>query len=377
MKTVLVTGWDGYIGNALTLRLLNEGYKVLGIDNYSRRIEVNKVGSFSAIPIMDVYEKAKKFKKIGDFDYLSCSINMDYYMIEDFLSSNKPDVVVNLAQQPSAPFSHFSRENAIHTIWSNTIGTMNILYLLKDFIPDAHLVQIGSMGEYDHTSGVNIPEGIFDMMYQGKIMKDILFPRDPGSIYHTTKVSATYFIKNACKWWNIKATDIMQGIVYGSWTPEIEETGIYTRFDVDECFGTVLNRFTLQKVLGIPLTIFGKGKHKRGFLSLSDSVNCLMLAIENVPKENYRTWNQFCETYSINKIAEIVGGETQYIETPRIENTNNFTYNPTYIKLFKMGFKQTRKIEDEIKWTCNLLKKYKDELYPLERFIIPKIKWSN
>ena len=377
METVLVIGFDGYLGTPLTLKLLSEGYKVIGIDNYSRRINVEKVGSFSAIPILDVDEKIEQFKKIGDFIAVSMDINMDYHTISSLLSYHMPEVVINLAQQPSAPFSHRSRIDTIETTWNNIIGTINILYLIKDIVPNAHLVQIGSMGEYDPASGANIPEGTFDMMYKGKLMKDVLFPRSPGSIYHTSKVCATYFIVNACKWWNIKATDIMQGIVYGSWTPEIEETGIYTRFDTCECFGTVLNKFTLQEVLGIPLTVFGKGEHKRGFLSLNDSINCLMLAIENPPNKGYRTWNQLCEIYTIKGLAEKFGSEIQYINTPRIENTDKFTYNPVVSKLRELGFRQTRGIEDEFKWTYDLLSMFKDELYPLERFIIPEIKWRN
>jgi len=385
-KTVLVAGCDGYIGHALALRLLKQGYKVVGIDNFSRRIAVKEMGSFSATPIVRSWEKEKAFKKIGDFTFYSYILHKEYGCLREVFLLHRPDVIVNLAQQPSAPYSFKSRRHAIDTTDNNLIGTINILYAMKEFAPESRLIQIGSMGEYNPAVGVEIPEGIFDFPYKDGIVKDAIFPRAPGSIYHASKVASTYYIDCACKWWNLSATDIMQGIVFGNWTPEIEETGLHTRLDSDEAFGTVVNRFIIQILLKEPLTIYGKGGHKRGFLSLNDSIQCLMLAIEN-PSDfgEYRTWNQLDTVYSMKEVAKEVADSAievgitnrvdfKYIDSPRIENTDHFSYNPVVKKLKSLGFKPTRTIKDEAKYLFNILKDI--NLKELKGVVMPKIEWK-
>lgn len=876
-KTVLVCGSDGYIGHALTLRLLKKGYRVIGIDDFRRRFYVEHyMESFSALPIEEPNKRLEIMKEYGDFIFYKMGIDGidDYYQLQRIFEEYKPDVVVNLAQQPAAPFSHKNRELAYETTYNNILGTLNILYAIKEYSPDTSLITIGcydketeiltedgwkrfeklskndkvmcldknkmkieyhnpseiqkykyngemisiknkkvdclltpnhrvvykdedgdikieradkmihkqsfyipkntddmtkndafveknhiskieyndyvycctvptgiimvrrngknywsgnSMGEYDPSVGIRIPEGVFDFEYDGKLIKNSIYPRKPGSYYHAcysddteiltengwklfknlnkkekvatlnkekneleyqlpinrfeydfdgdlislknknidllvtdnhkllehsshrsdlknwrlteaknvygkdiclktnvdnwngddfeyfvlpecmvtltkdvfklekekyipiedwllffgwyitegnsyknsinisqkkeqyfeeiknslsifnrkiqinkdfngvnifsirhkqlseylkkfklsdekyipkwiknlskpllkilfdtmmkgdgwiddkskklrgsyytksiqlandfheiclklgysaylhkideqengycvyisdnkttqinnkednswnkinyngkiycvevpnniiyvrrngksvwcgnSKVASTYYIDCACRFYSIRATDIMQGVVYGAWTPEIEETGLNTRFDSDECFGTVFNRFIVQAAIGHPLTIFGKGEHSRGFLSLNDSVQCLMLAIENYPNNGeYRTWNQLDEPLSMNELADKViyiankfgiKAEKIHIESPRSESTDDFYYNPVVDKLKKLGFKPTRTIEDEGCYVIDKLKNLKNiDLKKLNNVVIPKITWK-
>lgn len=381
-KKVLIAGNDGYIGHALTLRLLEEGYKVAGLDNFERRSHVMEMDSFSATPIDNYRQRIDLFRSMGDFVFMEGDLNYDYVLFENFFKDFKPDTIVNLAQQPSAPFSHKSRFHALSSFWNNSAGTINILHFIKEYCPEAKLVQIGSMGEYDHAMGVAIDEGTFHFREAGHV----IFPRRPGSFYHASKVAATYLIDCASRWWGLAATDIMQGVVYGNWTPEIEKYGSHTRLDSDEAFGTIVNRFVVQSMLGEPLTVYGKGEHSRGFLALNDSVQCLMLAIEN-PAEagEYRTWNQLDTTHTMNEVAETVkdvgdrfGLDVQinHIPSPRVEKTDHFDYKVITKKLEDLGFKPTRKMEEEVEWVMSNLVGQEDILLPLINVIKPQIKWK-
>jgi len=382
-KCVFVLGSDGYIGNALVQKLLFEGYEVVGIDNFQKIDDVREMETFSALDILPNDEKVKKFKNIGNYHFYQLSIDRAYKWFSEIIEKYKPSTIVNLAQNPSAPYSLKSREHAVRVSENNINGTLNVLYAIKEFIPDCHLIQIGSMGEYNPAMGISIPEGKFDMVYKGKLIENVIFPREPGSFYHASKVASTYYIDCACKWWGLNATDIMQGVVYGNWTPEIERTRINSPLYSDEAFGTVVNRFIVQTIIGYPMTIYGVGDHSRGFLSLNDSIQCLMLAIEN-PSSGYNTWNQLDKVYTMNELANEVGDiaskldlswDVVYVETPRAEKTTWFDYNPIVDKLKKIGFIPTRQISEEIEWVMRELKD-KDDLFPLSEGVLPKIKWD-
>ena len=384
VKTILVLGCDGYIGHAMTLRLLEEGYRVLGVDDFQRRDNVAEMFSFSAIEIQAPKERHEIFESIGDFQFRQLSIDTDYDELVDFIEPYQIDTIVNLAQQPSAPFSMKSRDHAIETLENNNNGTLNILYLMKEYCPNAHLVQIGTMGEYG-TPDVDIPEGTFDLEFRGRVAKDVLFPRCPASWYHATKVHSTYLIDAAFRWWKINATDIMQGVLYGNWTPEIEKYNSPTRLDSDESFGTAINRFTVQALVDMPMTAFGDGLQQRGYLSLNDSIQCLMLAVEN-PAVGYRTWNQLDVIYTIMTLTEIVGAvckkhgiETEVVNIidPRIERTDLFHYQPDGDKLRTLGFNPTRTVEADVDYIISQLKACRDELYPLREVVMPEIWWDD
>jgi UDP-sulfoquinovose synthase len=382
MEVVAVLGCDGYIGHALTLRLLELGkYKVYGVDDFQRRTNVKEMGSFSATPIQDPTERHRLFTDIGDFDFLNIDISTEADILNDYLSEDPPSIIVNLAQQPSAPYSFKTQEHSVNTTFNNLIGTLNVLYFMKNHAPNAHLVQIGSMGEYDPAAGdFKIPEGTFDLFDA----KNVIFPRRPGSWYHASKVASTYYIDAACRWWGLKATDIMQGVVYGNWTPEIEMFESPTRLDSDECFGTVVNRFIVQTLLGEAMTIYGEGMQKRGYLALNDSVQCLILAMQNVPKDGtYRTWNQLDKVYTIHQIADAISQVADFcnlswdkntIKSPRAERTDDFYYKPETAKLKELGFAPTRSITDEADYLLKTLKV--SELFPLKEVVMPRITWK-
>jgi UDP-sulfoquinovose synthase len=358
-NVIVVLGHDGYIGHALTMRLLNKGYKVIGIDSELRRRSVEEMGSFSATPIKSMEDRAKAFQEMGDFAFYYGDISGQngYVLLANVLQGNKPMAVVNLAQQPSAPYSQISVEHARRTANNNVASTINVVWAIREHSPESHLVQIGTMGEYDPALGRSIPEGWLTLPVETPVgkkereTKRVIFPRSGGSFYHTSKISATYFLEFVCRIWELAVTDIMQGIVYGNWTPEIEYHELHTRLDSDEAFGTVVNRFIVQTVLEHPLTVYGKGNHKRGFIALNDSVQCLMLAIENPSDEGYRVWNQLDSVHTMHEVAQMIksaGEKHRYgplikkIPTPRVEITEDFLYDPVCEKLKALGFEPTR-----------------------------------
>ena len=278
---ILILGIDGYIGWSLALRQLALGNEVCGVDNYVRRKNVEEIGSWSGLPILPFEERLKNLQneyeeKINFFK--GDLLNSEF--INNVFKKFNPDVVVHLAEQASAPYSMIDQEHCIYTQQNNVIGTLNVIYAMKKFSPKCHLVKLGTMGEYG-TPDFDIAEGFFEVEFRGK-KATIPYPRLAGSWYHWSKVHDSNNIMFACKLWGIKSTDIMQGVVYGTRTNEIKENRDFTRFDFDEVFGTVINRFCAQAVIGHPLTIYGKGKQTRGFLALIDSIQCISLLIDNL-----------------------------------------------------------------------------------------------
>ncbi|EQD71465.1 sulfolipid (UDP-sulfoquinovose) biosynthesis protein, partial [mine drainage metagenome] len=274
----------------------------------------------------------------------------------DVVKKPMPDAIVHLAEQRSAPYSMLGLKQATETLTKNMIGTVNLVYAMKDLVPGAHLLKLGTMGEYG-TPNIDIPEGFFEIEYKGR--KDYLpFPKFAGSWYHWSKVHDTNNLMFANKLWEIPITDVMQGVVYGTRIKEITDTSLFTRFDVDEVWGTALNRFCTQAVLGEPITPYGKGNQRRGFLSLEDSINCLTIGLENPPSHGeYRVFNQFDEHYSVNELAKltsdialkVLGKECKIVNVnnPRMEKEDHY-YNPEHSKLKKLGYKQSRELKDDI-----------------------------
>lgn len=381
--TVLILGCDGYIGNALVQSCLFEGYKVIGVDNLYRRNWIkDEMNSDSAIPIKYMSGKEKYFREIGDFDFYFMDITRekDLDSLSQLINERHPSTIVNLAHNPSAPYSQISRKHANDTLINNITGTNNILWLIKDF--DCHYITIGTTGEYDHYSNIDIEEGYFEVTHRGRKSNELIYPRRPGSIYHCSKTSSTYLIDFLTRAWNLKCTDIQQSIVFGSYTDEIDKTEVYSRLDVDEAGGTVLNRFIVQALIGQPLTIYGEGNHQRGFISLNDSIQALSLAIKNpADKGKVQVWNQLSEWHSINDLAKMVqevipGTEIEYIHSPRPEYTGYHYYNYVTEKLKNLGYKPTRSIKKEIEYVANLLKQYGvGKLSRFQDVVYPRIKF--
>lgn len=387
MNTVLLLGCDGYIGNALTQRLLFKGYKVIGIDNFLRRYWVqDTMHSFSSIPILNMIEKVAKFKEIGNFEFYNIDIVKDYNSLYNVISSEKLGTIINLAHIPSGPFSQISHECADITLKNNYLGTNNILWGIRELCPEAHYITIGTTGEYDHYSNIDIEEGYIVLNHKGRKSNEMIYPRRPGSIYHCSKTASTYLIDFLSRTWDLMCTDIQQAVVFGSYTEEIDNTKIYSRFDSDEAAGTVINRFIVQSILGVPLTIYGRGEHQRGFISLNDSIQALMLAVENVAeKGSVQVWNQLSEWHSINEVSDMIINVSKkfgmdikksYIQSPRTEYTGKHYYKYITQKLSKLGYIPTRSIEEEIEYVYNILAPLKKDLEPLKHVVEPKILWK-
>lgn len=384
MKKVLILGADGYIGWALFNHLAENGYPVFGFDNGSRRKFVAEMKSNSAIPILSFKERMDLISS----KYENCTLTrgelIDYQQIKSCLMQFKPDVVVHLAEQPSAPYSMIDAQHAEFTHTNNVIGTLNLLHAIKEVDSKISIIKLGSMGEYG-TPDIDISEGDIEIEYKGK-KTEIPFPKQPGSWYHLTKLHDTNNIMFACRIWGLRCIDIMQGVVFGTKIKAIEdEKNLCTRFDIDESFGTVINRFCAQAVIGELITPYGKGEQKRGFLPLKDSIQCLNLVIENSAEEGeYKIINQFEKVYSINQLAQIVRDEAallgllnvkaQTIENPRKEKEEHH-YNPEHKELLRLGYNPTTNIRNEIKNMLIDLLLHKERIRKYKYSIIPKIKW--
>jgi UDP-sulfoquinovose synthase len=382
---VFIAGVDGYIGWPLAMYLVARGYEIAGTDCYHRRDWVAEMGSQSATPIKRMTERLQAFRENfgSNLQFIRGDIT-DYSFVWNFFRSFKPEAVVHLAEMPSAPYSMIDVHHCVFTHTNNLLGTINILHAMRDVCPDAHLVKLGTMGEYG-TPHVDIPEGFFDIEYRGR--KDTLpFPRQAGSWYHQTKVHGSNNIMMACRIWGLCATDIMQGVVYGT---RIDEMGyderLLTRFDYDQCFGTSVNRFCTQAVCGIPITPYGKGHQRRGYLSLRDCMQCLTIALENPPiMGKYRVFNQFEQVYDLTELALKVkhvadrmhlNAVIRKVENPRIELEEHY-YNPDHQKLPDLGYQPTSDLEGELDIMLKDLVKYKSRIEARVHALVPDIHWN-
>ncbi len=382
---IFIAGVDGYLGWALAQHLVARGHEVAGIDNYMRRDWVAEMGSQSVTPILKMTDRLEAFREVhGTNLQFQRGDLCDYDTVLNAFKHFQPDCIVHLAEMPSAPYSMIDVNHAVFTHQNNLVGTLNVLYAMREACPDAHLLKLGTMGEYG-TPNVDIPEGFFEIEYRGR--KDTLpFPRQPFSMYHLTKVHDSNNVMFACRNWGISSTDIMQGVVFGT---RIEAMGdderLLTRFDFDQAFGTAINRFCSQAVVGLPITPYGKGGQRRGFLPLCDSIQCFTLALENPPeKGEYRVFNQFEETYQIfelaNKVKTVATGlgidaEIVHLENPRHESEQHY-FKPDHQKLFDLGYQPTRDMEAEIEVTLKDLMRYRDRIEARKESLFPDIRWD-
>ncbi|GAB1421940.1 NAD-dependent epimerase/dehydratase family protein [Anaerolineales bacterium] len=382
---VFIAGIDGYLGWALAQFLTAKGYVVAGADGLLRRQWVEEMGSNSAIPIASYEARIKAFN-----DYFSTELDFrigdlcDYDFISNFIREFQPDAIVHLGQMPSAPYSMIDVKHAVWTQQNNITSNMNLLWIIKDICPDAHLVKLGTMGEYG-TPNMDIPEGFFEIEFRGKVDK-LPFPRQAGSFYHQSKVFDSHNTLFANKMWEIRATDVMQGVVFGTRFPGMGLGEAFnTRLDFDQAFGTAINRFCCQAIVNHPLTLFGEGNQKRGFLPLKDSMECLELAIKN-PAEigEYRVFNQFESCYTLHELAHMVQEEArslgiyvdiQHYENPRKELENHY-YNPDRENLLDLGYEPSDDIQSEIR---SMLKDLAEHKHCIEKNIdvlLPDIRWD-
>lgn len=382
---VFIAGIDGYLGWPLAIYLTAHGHEVAGADMLLRREWVAEVGGTSAQPIADRETRLQAFKeKFGkDLDFRVGDLT-DYDFVKDFIEEFHPDAIVHLGQMPSAPYSMMDQKHCVWTQQNNVTNNLNLLWAIKEVVPHAHLVKLGTMGEYG-TPAVDIPEGFFEIEYRGR--KDRLpFPRQAGSWYHQSKVHDSNNTHFASKIWGISATDIMQGVVFGTQIDEMgDDLRLRSRLDFDQCFGTAINRFCCQAVIGHPLTLFGVGKQKRGFLPLRDSMQCLRIAVENPPKAGeYRVFNQFEECYNVTELAQMVqevgndiGLDVQikHYDNPRTEMEEHY-YNPDRQHLINLGYQPSHDVKAEIKIMMQDLIDNTDRILDHIDALIPDIRWD-
>lgn len=312
-RPILVLGGDGYIGWPLSLRLARQWprRRVIIVDNLLRRRLVAQMGASSLLPITSSDERLATARLLGIDNLENVLLDVASPSLAAFIDHERPGLVYHLAQQCSAPFSMRDGDSAILTLVNNETSNLRLLWAVRDSVPDAHVVKMGSFGEYAKY-GIDIPEGYFQPIFRGRTPeRPMPYPREADDFYHVTKINDTNFISVACRKWGLRVTDVMQSTVFGAQTVETSRhASLHTRFDYDECFGTVLNRFVVQALIGEPLTVYGTGHQRTGLIALEDSITRLTAIAAEPPEAGvHRVINNVTETsYSINEIAEEIRG---------------------------------------------------------------------
>jgi len=345
---ILILGGDGYLGWPTAMYLSRRGHSIGVLDNFAKRRWEMELNVEPLIPIRTLQDRVHAWRDLtGQRMELYVGDLRNYGVVEGVLETFRPEAIVHYGEQPSAPYSMIDHNRAVFTQVNNVTGTLNVLWAIRKVVPDCRLVKLGTMGEYG-TPNIDIEEGFIEIVHNGR--RDVLpFPCQPGSFYHLSKVHDSHNVRFACKAWKLAATDLHQGVVYGIETDETRLDGrLETSFHYDEVFGTALNRFCVQAVAGIPLTVYGKGSQSRGFLNISDTLRCIELAVTNPAQQGeYRVFNQFTETYTVSELANLVleqgrkmglPVEVSHLENPRVELEEHH-YNPKHTKLLDLGLK--------------------------------------
>ena len=381
---IAVLGGDGFCGWATALYLSRKGHTVAIVDNFARRQWDHELGAQTLTPIRPLAERLAVWQQLtGNTIESYVGDVTDYEFLSSLVSSFEPDAIVHFAEQRSAPYSMIDRKHAVFTQVNNVTGTLNILYAIREFVPDCHLVKLGTMGEYG-TPNIDIEEGYITIEHNGR--KDVLpFPKQAGSFYHLSKVHDSHNIAFTCRAWGIRATDLNQGVVYGTRSDEVEmDEALINRFDYDDVFGTVLNRFCAQAALGYPLTVYGKGGQTRGFLDIRDTVRCIEIACLNPAKPGeFRVFNQFTEQFNVLELAQMVqksGKELglkvqiEHLPDPRVEAESHY-YNAKHSSLLKLGLEPHLLSNSLLDSLINIALRYRDRIDPGQ--FLPTVNWRN
>jgi UDP-sulfoquinovose synthase len=381
---ILVLGGDGYCGWPTALYLSNRGNEVAIVDSFVRRSWDHELGAQSLTPIHPLRDRLRVWQRLTGKEIESFAGDiLDYEFLARVMSEFAPEAVVHFAEQRSAPYSMIDRQHAVFTQLNNVVGTLNVLFAIKEFAPDCHLVKLGTMGEYG-TPNIDIEEGYIRIQHNGR--EDVLpFPKQPGSFYHLSKVHDSHNVHFCCKIWGIRATDLNQGVVYGTVTDETAlDEALVNRFDYDEIFGTALNRFCVQAAIEHPLTVYGKGGQTRGFLDIRDTVRCIELACQNpAARGEFRVFNQFTEQFSVLELAEMVriAGmrlglkvAVDHLPDPRVESEEHY-YNAKHTKLAQLGLKPHLLSESLLDSLVSIAMQYRDRVDPT--LLMPRVNWRN
>lgn len=379
---VLILGADGYLGWPTSMKFSAKGYQVVATDNYLRRSLCQKHNVEPLFIPPNLTERAEIWKeKTGRDIDVRIGDCCDYNFLSQLVSEVMPDVIVHYAEQPSAPYSMMDQRSSSLTLINNLQSTQNIAWAVHENAPECHIVKLGTMGVYG-TPNIDIEEGWIEIEHKGR--KDtFLFPRQASSFYHTTKIQDTDMLWFYVRTWGLKVTDLQQGPVYGLETDETEiDQRLGTIFNYDELFGTVLNRFIVQSVVGYPLTIYGKGEQTRGYININDTISCVELAMLNPPASGQLDiFNQVTETFTVNELAEKVATvgrtrgfkvEIENVENPRVEKEEHY-YNPVYSGLHDLGLKPHLLTDERINAMFKAVEKYKDGI--CRHRIFKGVKW--
>lgn len=380
---IIILGGDGYLGWPTAMRFAAKGWDVMAVDNYLRRNIARETSSEALVEAPNLVDRASAFAAAsGKTIQVEIGDCADYRFMERVFRDFQPDVCIHYAEQPSAPYSMKGYEEARLTLDNNLAVTFNTIWAVKEQAPKCHIIKLGTMGEYG-TPPIDIEEGYIDITHNGREGR-FLFPRQAGSLYHTTKVLDTDLIWFYVRTYGIQVTDLMQGPVYGLSTEEADlDEKLLPNFHYDDIFGTVVNRFLVQAIAGIPLTVYGKGGQVRGYLDLRDTLQCIELAADNPPGEGeLRIFNQFTETFSVNQLADLVKTagadvgldvEIKSIPNPRKELEDHY-YNPKHTGLLDLGLKPHRLTNEVMVDMLKRIMVYKDRIVP-ER-VLPRVVWN-
>ncbi len=376
---LLVLGGDGYLGWPTAVHLSAAGHDVGVADNFARRGYDHELGVESLVPIEPLATRVRAWAELSGRCIETCYGDLtDAAFIHGLLRRFSPEAVVHFAEQRSAPYSMIDRAHAVYTQHNNVVGTLNLLFAIAETDPDIALVKLGTMGEYG-TPDIDIEEGWLTVEHNGRTDR-VLYPKKPGSFYHLSKVHDSHNIEFACRAWGLRATDLNQGVVYGQ---EISATAadprLATRFDYDAVFGTVLNRFVVQAVLGHPLTVYGSGGQTRGIIDIRDTVECIRLACENpAERGEFRVFNQMTEALSIEQIAKTVAecypgrAEIEYLDNPRVEQDTHY-YNVVHDGLVGLGLNPHLLCDTLIDSLCEIAERHRHRADPTA--LRPTISW--
>jgi len=380
---ILILGGDGYLGWPTAMDLAADGHEVTVVDNYMRRIIAEETDSEALLATPTLTQRAAKFAEItGHTVNVRIGDLADPEIMMSAVKETAPDTIIHYAEQPSAPYSMRGFSEARRTFSNNLDVTFNCIWAMIEHAPKAHMVKLGTMGEYG-TPNIDIEEGWIDIEHKGRTGK-FLFPRAAGSLYHTTKVLDTDLLWFYVRTYGLKVTDLMQGPVYGLSTDQADlDPSLCPNFHYDDIFGTVVNRFLVQAVAGIPLTVYGGGGQTRGYLNLRDTLQCVKLASENPAGDGeLKIFNQLTETFSVNQIAEKVKAvgdgmglnvEVKSIPNPRKEMEEHY-YNPTHSGLVELGLKPHFMTDEVVAGMLERIVQAKDRI--VENRIMPRVRWK-
>jgi UDP-sulfoquinovose synthase len=380
---ILILGGDGYLGWPTAMHLSRGGHEVHLVDSYLRRRAHRENGTDSLTPIADgLTARTAAWKDFSGRDLTFTEADLtDPSSVDSVFRSFAPEAIIHYGEMPSAPYSMASREHAVYTQYNNVVGTLNVLFAMRDLAPEAHLIKLGTMGEYG-TPNIDIEEGFIEIHHKGR--SDLLpYPKQPGSFYHASKVHDSVNIQLACRIWDLRATDLNQGVVYGIHTQDTRrDERLVTRFDYDEIFGTTLNRFCLQAMIGHPLTVYGAGGQTRGYLNIVDTIRCVELAATNpAGRGEYRVFNQFTEQFTVLELAELVvraGKEIgldvgiDHVDNPRVEKEHHH-YSAANTHLLDLGLEPHYLSETLIESMFDSIGQYRDRV-SLDH-IMPRTRW--